>query len=374
MLKMMKKIILEISKNLPHSEDLIQAALNNGIKSFYISDELITRLKKIPGIEIFSPLNEESPQYIVYPISQFEQAAKLVGKSEDIAFFISIKKKADEQLAIEVAKLGAKYVIVEAKDWKIIPFENLIASFHTLDTQLIARVADIKEAELMLHTLERGVDGVLMPPSSPNDIIDLKNLVVEKTRIELTTAKVVSIKEIPRGDRVCVDTTSILRPGEGMLVGSTAQGFILVHAEVFETEYVASRPFRVNAGDVSAYIIVPGDDPTDPTQYRTNYLCELGAGSPVIVSDTSGNTRIVNVGRVKIETRPMLVIKLVAQKNAREIPINIVLQNAETIRVVGKDGKPISVTQLSPGMEILALIGPGATHFGTSVKETILEK
>jgi 3-dehydroquinate synthase II len=372
----MKKIILEFSKNVTHANELIQASINNGIKSYYVADEIemVDRLKKVAGAEIFSPLGNESPQYTVYPITHIEDAAKLAGKPEDFAFFISIKKKTDEQLAIAVAKLGAKYVIVEAKDWKIIPFENLIAAFHTLDTQLIARVVDLKEAELMLHTLERGVDGVLMMPTSANDILDLKNLVATKTHFDLTTAQVVSIKEIPRGDRVCVDTTSLLRAGEGMLVGSTARGFVLVHAEVFETEFVASRPFRVNAGDVSAYILVPGEDPTDPAQYRTNYLSELGAGSPVVVSDTSGNTRIVNVGRVKIETRPMLVIKLAAKVGKQEIPINIVLQNAETIRVVGKDGRPISVTQLKSGMEILARIGPGATHFGTSVKETILEK
>jgi 3-dehydroquinate synthase II len=166
----------------------------------------------------------------------------------------------------------------------------------------------------------------------------------------------------------------MLRAGEGMLVGSTARGFVFVHAEVFETEFVASRPFRVNAGDVSAYIIVPGEDPSDPAQYRTNYLSELSAGSPVVVCDTSGNTRIVTVGRAKIETRPMLVIKLVAEAEDQEIPINVVLQNAETIRVVDKDGTPLSVTKLEAGSEILAKIGPGATHFGTTVKETILEK
>jgi len=370
----MKKIILEISTKVSRADELIQASINSGIKSYYATDELIERLKKVAGAEIFSPLGDKLPQYVVYPITQVEEATKQAGKAEDFAFFISLKNKADEKLAIAVAKLGAKYVIVEAKDWRIIPFENLIAAFHTLDTQLIARVADLKEAELMLHTLERGVDGVMMTPTSANDIIDLKNLVATKTHVDLATAKVLSIKEIPRGDRVCVDTTSLLQAGEGMLVGSTARGFVLVHAEVFETEFVASRPFRVNAGDVSAYILVPGEDPTDPSQYRTSYLSELSAGSPVIVSDTSGNTRIVNVGRVKIETRPMLVLKLAAKTGKQEIPINIVLQNAETIRVVGKDGKPISVTQLKPGMELLARIGPGATHFGTTVKETILEK
>lgn len=34
------------------------------------------------------------------------------------------------------------------------------------------------------------------------------------------------------GDRVCVDLCSLLRPGEGMLVGSFARALFLVHSEV----------------------------------------------------------------------------------------------------------------------------------------------
>lgn len=39
--------------------------------------------------------------------------------------------------------------------------------------------------------------------------------------------------------------------GEGMLVGSFARALFLVHSECAESRYIASRPFRVNAGPVS---------------------------------------------------------------------------------------------------------------------------
>src|SRR5271157_738899 len=330
----MKKIILEFSSQTANCDELIAASVNYGVKSYYTADETIERLQNVAGAEIFSPLVDAQPQFRVFSVNKLEEAADALSNDENATILINVTSKAGEKLAIAVAKLGPKYVIVEAPDWKVIPFENLIAAFHTLDAQLIARVANVQEADLMLHTLERGVNGVMLAPTSPNDILDLKNMVTEATKVDLVTARVVSIQEIPRGDRVCVDTTSMLRAGEGMLVGSTARGFVLVHAEVFETEFVASRPFRVNAGDVSAYIIVPGEDPADPSQYRTNYLSELNAGSSVVVCDTSGNTRVVTVGRAKIETRPMLVIKLATQVGDQEVPLNVVLQNAETIRVV----------------------------------------
>ena len=48
--------------------------------------------------------------------------------------------------------------------------------------------------------------------------------------------------------RVCVDLACLLRPGEGLLVGSFARALALVHSECAASAYIASRPFRVNAG------------------------------------------------------------------------------------------------------------------------------
>jgi 3-dehydroquinate synthase II len=243
---------------------------------------------------------------------------------------------------------------------------------HSNETDLIASVEDVKEAELMLKTLEIGVDGIVMAPKDANDIVDLKNLVQTGFNIEITKAKILSILSIPESERVCVDTTSLLHPGEGRLIGSTAMGFALVHAEVFETQFVASRPFRVNAGDVSAYILVPNDDPEKV--YRTNYLSELKGGDKVLAVNTKGEARVVSVGRVKIETRPMLRFELEVLKGEKKIPLSCICQNAETIRLVGVNGKAKSVVDLKVGDEILVHIGPGATHFGTAIKETIIEK
>jgi 3-dehydroquinate synthase class II len=42
----------------------------------------------------------------------------------------------------------------------------------------------------------------------------------------------------------------MLRPGEGLLVGSFARALFLVHSECAPSAYIGSRPFRVNAGPV----------------------------------------------------------------------------------------------------------------------------
>ncbi len=60
------------------------------------------------------------------------------------------------------------------------------------------------------------------------------------------------------GDRVCVDTCSLLGEDEGLLVGSAGQGLFLVLSEAAHSDYIESRPFRVNAGPVHSYCLCPG--------------------------------------------------------------------------------------------------------------------
>ena len=80
----------------------------------------------------------------------------------------------------------------------------------------------------------------------------------------LTSAKILSIKPIGSGARVCVDTVDLMVPGEGMLVGCQSAGFFLVEAEVNENPYVQSRPFRVNAGPASHYTLTSTAEHTVP--------------------------------------------------------------------------------------------------------------
>jgi len=175
-------------------------------------------------------------------------------------------------------------------------------------------------------------------------------------------AKITNIKPTGMGDRVCVDTASLFDKGEGMLIGSASSALLLVHSETIESPYVAARPFRVNAGPVHAYTLLPNG--------KTTYLSELGAGDEVLAVDHKGNTRTLIVGRMKIEKRPLMLVE--AEANGKKI--KTLLQNAETIRLTAKDGKAISVAQLKKGDEVLAYVEEGGRHFGMAVKETIEEK
>jgi 3-dehydroquinate synthase II len=54
--------------------------------------------------------------------------------------------------------------------------------------------------------------------------------------------------------------------------------------------------------------------------------------------------------------------------------VSLILQNAETIRLVTPDGNALSVVNLALGDQIMGCVLEGGRHFGMAVKETIREK
>jgi 3-dehydroquinate synthase II len=54
--------------------------------------------------------------------------------------------------------------------------------------------------------------------------------------------------------------------------------------------------------------------------------------------------------------------------------ISLVLQNAETIRLVDPDGRAVSVTRLKAGDKVLGRIEESGRHFGMKVDETLIER
>jgi len=272
-------------------------------------------------------------------------------------FEVDIRTPEDQDKVIEMDP--GKPVIIRASDWSIIPLENILARRRNI----MAEVQDLDQARLFLGVLERGVDGVVV---ATDDFEETARIIREVkgltgSEIELITAVVRSVQPLGMGDRVCADTCSLLALGQGLLVGNSSQALFLVHAENVDNPYVSQRPFRVNAGAVHAYVLVPGG--------RTRYLSELEAGDEVLAVNSRGQAEIAVIGRVKIEKRPLLLVTAEAQGRT----LTTILQNAETIRLTTPEGAPISVVNLEPGREILVALEEGGRHFGHKVEETILE-
>lgn len=358
-------------------KEMITTALESGID--YVLDlGDVDKIKKLGNINVISN-SDDADIYLVGIDSEgdgslilsedlsesvdIENAKKAKAEGKTVAAYVIITDKLHEQLAVALGKY-VDYIILVGTDWTIIPLENIIADLQKEDVEILAAVNDGENAKVALETLEIGTDGVIFEADSFNQIKEIANLLeqIANFKYDLKEATITNIKPLGSGDRVCLDTTDMMQPGEGMLVGSYSKSLFLVHSESLESEYVASRPFRVNAGPVQAYVMVPGN--------KTRYLSELKAGDEVLIVNTEGETRTAYVGRSKIERRPLILIEAEYEGNA----IRTLLQNAETIRIVDSKNNPVSVSELKIGDKVKVYVESNARHFGIAIDETIIEQ
>jgi 3-dehydroquinate synthase II len=322
----------------PYNKQIALAALESGAEALIVPEGESATVRQFGRIKTVEPAGDIKPGVDVE--------------------FIDIRGKADEDRAAAVP--SGELVVLRMLDWTIIPIENLLAR---RGGNILVQVENSEQARLMVEILEKGVDGVVLNTSDINEIRKTAEIVHGVTeRVSLVAATITATKQLGMGDRSCLDTCTQMTVGEGMLVGNTASGFFLVHSESLDNPYVAARPFRVNAGAVHAYILTPGG--------KTKYLADLKAGDEVMLVDYEGRTQTAYLGRNKIERRPMILVEAEAEGQ----PISLVLQNAETIRLMDPQGKATSITNLKPGDKVLAHIEKSGRHFGMKVEESLIER
>ena len=289
-------------------------------------------------------------------IQEFKAIGKVAG------FLKRVSNNDDIDEIGRASQAGADFVIVEAEDWKIIPLENVIAKLHKSNTKVYTTAKNAEEIRTMFSVLELGVDGVIFSTDNEKAVNEVRDYLYASV-FPIKSAKILDVRDVGTGERVCVDTTSMLQFGEGMLIGSKSNFLFLVHNESVGSSFTSPRPFRVNAGAVYCYTVMPDG--------KTKYLSEIEAGSEVLIVKNNGSSRRVTVGRSKIETRPLRLIRADIEGETG----TIILQNAETIRFIKSDGTLLPITEAKVGEEILCYIKPpSGRHFGMEVKEFIVEK
>ncbi|WP_055553913.1 3-dehydroquinate synthase II [Streptomyces kanamyceticus] len=267
------------------------------------------------------------------------------------------------EAACEAARTE-EWSLLDFRDPTKIPLEIVLAAAAGAKGTIVTMAADVEEAQIVYGVLELGSDGVLMPARAIGDATALRQAAGSTAgAIELVELEVTATAHIGMGERACVDTCSYLGKDEGILVGSHSKGMILCVSETHPLPYMPTRPFRVNAGAIHSYTI--------SDHGRTHYLSELTAGSKVLAVDTQGRTRVVSVGRVKIETRPLISVDAVAPDGRT---VNLILQDDWHVRVLGPGGAVLNSTELAPGDKVLGHLPVADRHVGYPIDEFCREQ
>jgi len=284
----------------------------------------------------------------------------------------------DDQASQEHARSlvgSVEWLVLEFSDWSMIPIENLLAACEGTPTKIAAVISTPEQAQGAGFALERGVEALVVTSSVVEPALIVKSQRLEldlqedddgskfSGKIGIGKLTITSVEPGGTADRYCIDMTRLLDHGEGLLLGSNASSFLFVHGETLESEFVPTRPFRVNAGPPHAYVRMANG--------QTKYLSELQSGDEILLVNLEGMLRSATIGRLKIEVRPMMLIKWVDENDKEG---SMFLQQAETVRVVGLDKKTKSITALKKGEIVMGWCDIGARHIGVSISSTVTER
>jgi 3-dehydroquinate synthase II len=244
---------------------------------------------------------------------------------------------------------------------RVIPLETLVAARRVAGTLWVVATAS-SDIPAFLGALEHGADSIVVEVSAPEVLDEIEGR-LEFPPITLAWKKipVLSLEPAGMGDRVIVDTTSLLAPEEGMLVGSAAAFLFHVASEAVGSRYTRPRPFRVNAGAAHLYTLLANGE--------TRYLSELVPGDSILACSPAGRSRGVRVGRLKIERRPMVMVRAATDDHR----YTVFLQEAETVRLSTESGR-VATTELKSGAMAWGVPFSPGRHLGVEVKETVDER
>lgn len=274
---------------------------------------------------------------------------------------VTVRQPEDLDRAIAVGRISGAVAVAWTAE-RVIPLENLIAAGRG-KFEVWVLVDRRRDLPAMLGALEHGADRLIVAASSDADLDEIEAALDHIPPQPIAWELVALRRTEPAGpgDRVIVDTTSILRPAEGFLVGSSAAFLFHVVSEAVGSRYTRPRPFRVNAGAAHSYVLL-----ADGT---TRYLAELVAGDAVAAVEPNGSVRAVRVGRIKIERRPLLLVE--AERGGRRFTVFV--QDAETVRLSGETERRATV-ELTAGERVYGAAFPPGRHLGAVVDEFVEER
>ena len=288
------------------------------------------------------------------------------GSSHDVVE-VSIDVPSDQDEAISLIGL-VPWILVRCSDWTMIPLENLIACSRGTQTTIAAAIDKEIEISGAAFALGGGVDAILIRASLLNKAIKFledrwtKEDPPENIAIDPREARIISLESAGVGERVCIDLTRRITEGQGAATGSISGKLCLIHGETISSEYVPNRPFRINAGAIHSYILMADG--------RTRYMSELETGDEIAILSSPGNIETAIVGRLKIEMRPLLVVRFEISGEEGQA----VVQQAETVRFVSPTGTAVSVTDSKAGDKITVFTDYRVRHMGIPLDGRMVEK
>jgi len=323
----------------------------------------VASTEEIAGALDQAPWRDQVRVVVAEQSSLLDSIAEATADREiEVGLLHSVDDEASLHASLELAR-RVDWLILDFRDPTNIPLELVLATTQNTRCRVVKRVTSAQDGVSSAMTMECGADGIALASQDLAEITQLESAFTESrvSQLSLVAAEVTSLRQAGMGDRICIDTTSQLGPDEGMLLGSTSAGGLLLCSETHFLPYMELRPFRVNAGSLHHYVWAPDN--------RTYYLSELRAGMEVLAVNDRGGARTVTIGRLKIERRPLLMIEAEAEGER----LNVFIQDDWHVRLMGEGGAIRPSREIGIGDRLLAFRDRPGRHVGIAIDETIRE-
>ena len=149
-----KRLIIQPKVGKNQFTKFVNQLESEGVTMIYADPNSISN-KKSKIQTVYSSTNAK------YVVLDKEKVSKIKGKKIGRKFKVLSNKDIDNIL--ESAKKGLDFVIIEVKDWKIIPLENIIAKLHKIHTEIFTVAKNVKEVRKMFSILAVSYTHLTLP-------------------------------------------------------------------------------------------------------------------------------------------------------------------------------------------------------------------
>eukprot|EP00854_Cymbomonas_tetramitiformis_P022617 gene22617-27298_t len=159
------------------NKQVLTAAVEAGFDTFVFPNEEEEDLQRMKE---WSALARIRPRRLLERSVDGQQVFDIVDENERWHGSWSLVDSAEAAEATASMSTGEGHVVMDARDWQIIPAENLVAAFQGSAAVLLAVAQSYDAACAMLGALEVGTDGVVLVTEDPLEVQALSSFLLQR--------------------------------------------------------------------------------------------------------------------------------------------------------------------------------------------------
>ncbi|RQR61968.1 3-dehydroquinate synthase II family protein [Burkholderia sp. Bp9125] len=242
------------------------------------------------------------------------------------------------------------FVVIDYGLATTVPLERFLADAGALACRIVVSLAEPHAAAYLARKYEHAPVDIAFAPrdtSALRDVLAACSVSRPTESLALEQFEVLSVEPLGAGPHAIVDGCSRLGDDESILVGTTATSMLLVKAADGPRDVAHPLAFAISAGSADSFVSCGGE--------RTRKLALLRSGERILTVGAGGALRTVVVGRVRIETAPLVALHARSASGARA---SVVMRADRPVLLTADDGARVALSELTPGRR-LAGVEPG---------------